>query len=254
MAGVESLMNTSPIPWLMHLVPRAADFSLTANVLTSVPFLVAGMAGIQQYGASRRLTSKSPATPVIAFAVSLVLVGAGSIYYHWAPSPERLFWDRLPISICLAAFACAAAGLYHNDRTGSRMLPVAILVAISSVCYWYLTWLHGHEDLRPYAVVQALAGACGIIAAFSPSARFSGTGSLRLALGFYLGGRVLELFQQRVYDRFGTDFAHPLKHLLIALAALLIVRALAFAPETIAHQERATEALTRGEEQEFDLI
>jgi len=204
----------------------AADFSFIANVLTNIPFLLIGLFGLRLTAPAPGRRDSSLADPLVAFMLSLILVGIGSIFYHLSPSPDRLFWDRLPIAICLAAFACAAANVCRESGIGSTLLPYALVVAGSSVVYWYVTWLRGHEDLRFYAAVQIVAAGIGVIVAFRRPDRFAGAGELRVAMFFYLSARILELFQQRIFDRVGTDLAHPLKHLLVAFAAWKIVRAL----------------------------
>lgn len=204
----------------------AADFSFIANVITNIPFVLIGLFGLRLTGSSPERRDRSLSDSFIAFMLSLVLVGAGSIFYHLSPSPDRLFWDRLPIAICLAAFACAALGVIRESGTGDRLLPYALVLAGSSVVYWYVTWMRGHEDLRFYAAVQIVATGIGVIAAFRQPDRFSGAGELRVAMLLYVSARILELFQQQIYDRAGFDFAHPLKHLLVAFAAWKIMRAL----------------------------
>ena len=139
---------------------------------------------------------------------------------------NRLLWDRLPIAICLAAFACAILNVYRDSRVGSRLLPAALILAVSSILYWHVTKAYGHENLAPYAAFQVVALAIGGYAAFSPSNRIPGTSRIRLALILYVGGRIVELCQQQIYDRLGADFGHPLKHLMVAFAAFLIMRAL----------------------------
>jgi len=204
----------------------AADFSFFANVLTNIPFLLIGLFGLRLTAPAPGRRDSSLADPLVAFMLSLILVGIGSIFYHLSPSPDRLFWDRLPIAVCLAAFACAAVNADRESGIGGAILPFALPPAGLSVVYWYVTWLRGHEDLRFYVAIQILATAVGVIVAFRRPDRFPGAGELRVAMLFYLSARILELFQQRIFDRAGVDFAHPLKHLLVAFAAWKIVRAL----------------------------
>lgn len=201
-----------------------ANFSTVANIATSLPFLAVGLVGIRHiFPASARNVIKPSR---VVFVLSLILVGAGSVFYHVFPSTEHLLWDRLPIAVCLAAFVCAIADAGRDSRIGSALLFPVLVVSISSVLYWYVTWTHGHEDLRPYAIVQLGTVLWAVIAVFWRPP-YGGARALRWALGAYAVGRICELFQQQVYDKFGVDLGHPLKHLLVALATYLIVRALA---------------------------
>src|SRR5258708_31014914 len=129
----------------------AADLSFIANVMTSIPLLLIGIFGLRLTASAPKRRDRSLSGPLAVFMLSLVLVGIGSIFYHLSPSPDRLFWDRLPIAICLAAFACAAANIYRESGIGSALLPYALVVAGSSVVYLYVTWLRGHADLAFYA-------------------------------------------------------------------------------------------------------
>ncbi len=205
-----------------------ANFSTVANVLTSLPFVVTGLSGVRYFApGSDKTPGGKPQIPFAAFVLSLILVGAGSAFYHLFPSTEHLLWDRLPIALCLAAFACAIADAGRGSRIGSALLVPAVVVSVSSVLYWHVTVTHGHEDLRPYAAVQVCTVLWAGMAVFRRRARSTGSANLRWALASYALGRILELFQQQIYDRLGVDLGHPLKHLFVALAAFLIVRALA---------------------------
>lgn len=223
------------VPGRMLMFAHRAEISIIANVVTSVPFLITGLGGLRYLARMRRRTGVMPGTPFVAFVLSLVLIGAGSIFYHWTPSPERLLWDRLPIAICLAAFACTIVDIGHSSGVGGALLSPALIVATSSVLYWYESWSLGHEDLRPYGVVQVLTAALAVFSAFNWSPRFLSIPALRVPLTIYAAGRICELFQQKIYDRTGLDLGHALKHLLVALAVFLIVRSVGDASE---HQER----------------
>ncbi len=204
-----------------------ANFSTIANVVTSLPFIVVGFTGIRYLvpGSAKTFGGKTQ-MPFVAFVLSLTLVGAGSVFYHLFPSTEHLLWDRLPIALCLAAFACAIADAARDSRIGSALLGPAVVVSVSSVLYWHATAVRGHEDLRPYAAVQVAVMLWAGASVFRQRARHAGTTGLRWALAAYALGRILELFQQEIYDRLGLDVGHPLKHLFVALAAFLVVRAL----------------------------
>lgn len=205
---------------------HSASLATSANIATSIPFLVIGVFALRKLCADWRRLDRAPDLPLLTFAFSLVLVGAGSAFYHWSPSTYHLLWDRLPIALCLAALVCAMANVYAGSRVGTFMLAPAILVAVLSVLYWYGSWTHGHEDLRPYAAVQLCATLWAGAVAFRRPTRLADMRGLRWAMAAYASGRILELFQQRIYDQLGMDLGHPLKHLLVAIAAFLVIRSL----------------------------
>lgn len=198
------------------------DFSTLANVLTSIPFVLLGLSDIRSLTTSQ----STRGLPFRVFVLSLIPVGIGSILYHWSPSTAHLLWDRLPIAICLAAFACTVANEYFQTDFGSTFLAPSLLLSVATVLYWYLTATHGHEDLRPYAAVQGCAaGFCALVVFIRPG-QSAGTAGLRWALAVYAAGRGVEFFQQEIYRRVEIDIGHPAKHLLVAVAAFLIIRSL----------------------------
>jgi predicted membrane channel-forming protein YqfA (hemolysin III family) len=205
----------------------SAGFSAAANVVTSVPFLVLGLAGLLRLHIARGRTRTPPDLALVVFLLSLVMVGMGSVFYHWSPSTDHLLWDRLPIAVCLAAFACAMANVYSESRMGGVLLVPAVLVAVSSVLYWHVSWARGHEDLRPYIAVQVCSAMWAGLVVFSRPAQNAGIAGLRLALIAYTAARISELFQQQIYNASGVDLGHPLKHLLVAFAAFMVLRSLA---------------------------
>lgn len=217
-------MHLVVIPFCLSAVGsvRTADFSTLLNVLTSIPFLVLGVRGITSIGhwrGTRRL-------PFAVFVLSLIPVGLGSILYHWSPSTGHLLLDRLPISICLAAFACTVVNEYFHTSLGSALLVPAVLFSTVSVLYWYFTATNGHENLIPYAAVQGCAAGFSALVVFTRPGRAEGITGLRWALAVYAVARIIEFLQQDIYRRVGTDIGHPMKHLLVCLAALLVVRSL----------------------------
>ena len=206
---------------------RSDAFSAAANIVTSMPFLVLGLAGLLRLFIARDRMRNSPGSPLVVFLLSLIMVGMGSIFYHWSPSTDHLLWDRLPIAVCLAAFACAMANVYSGSRIGGVLLVPGILVAVSSVLYWYVSWARGHEDLRPYIAVQVGSALWAGLVVFRRPAQDAGIAAFRLALMAYTAARIFELFQQQIYNASGVDLGHPLKHLLVAFAAFMVLRGLA---------------------------
>jgi hypothetical protein len=196
------------------------EFGAFVNVITSVPFVVTGVAGVL-----RSRCGLIRCAPGLYFAVgfSFILVGLGSCFYHWSPSLNHLLWDRLPIALSLAAIASAVTDIRWKGL-GTVLLCPAIAVAVFAVLYWYETSSRGHEDIRPWAFVQ-VAAVIWIAAAALPAASPIDH-AMRTILGVYAGGRICEFFEQTIYRYAGFDLGHPIKHLLLAWAALLILRAL----------------------------
>jgi hypothetical protein len=205
----------------------ALDLQSALNVITSVPLIVAGALGLQK-ALQRRDESFTPAgLPYLGLACSLILAGAGSIWYHLFPSPANLFWDRLPIAMALASLVCAVANVFPGALWGTRVLGPAVTIASASVMFWNWTRIQGREELAPYVIVQIVAALWVGYVALLKWPHTATARSLRFALLAYAAGRVLEGMQGALYRNLGFDYAHPLKHLLIAAACFLIVPALA---------------------------
>ena len=101
------------------------------NVVSNAAFLIVGVAGLRD-------------DPLMA--AGLILTAFGSGYYHWSPSSQTFFGDRLPMTIVFMAFYAA----FLDDRLNIRRArwPLVIL-GVASVVWWRWT-----DDLRPYIMVQ----------------------------------------------------------------------------------------------------
>jgi hypothetical protein len=80
------------------------------DVVSNAGFAVVGALGVfVTAGRMRRdiFVQPADARPYLVFFIAVALVSLGSAYYHWAPSNDRLLWDRLPMSIAVMAFCSA---------------------------------------------------------------------------------------------------------------------------------------------------
>lgn len=192
------------------------------NVVSNLPFAVVGIAGLAA------MASRPPALRVAVGALfaGVFLTAFGSAWYHLAPSAGRLLFDRLPMTISFAAaFALVAAD--RIDQRAARPASVAALIALAagSALAWYWT-----GDLRPYAFVQGyLLLAVALMLALFPGRELDGR-RLAAALLLYLVAKVLEKFDDQVYDALGHLVSgHALKHLAAAWACWQLHRS-ALAP------------------------
>lgn len=204
----------------------APDVQTFLNVFTSLPLSVAGAIGIRKAVERRDEALSATGLPFLTFCFSLILSGVGSIWYHSFPSPANLLWDRLPIALSLASLACGIANLYPGSLWGTKLLGPAVVTTVSTVVYWNVTRLRGHEDLVPYAVAQVAAAMFVCYVSFLQWPHKATSGILRFALLAYAAGRVLEGMQAVIYSKIGFDFAHPGKHLLMSAACFLMISAL----------------------------
>ena len=198
-------------------LPNALD------VLSNVPFAFAGGWGL--WALKRAERSAFPVGTREALRVffwGLVLTSAGSSIYHWAPSAQSLVMDRLGMAVTFAgALGLAMAERVKLEAARATWLTVAVLGAVSAV----MTLSHG--NVLPWAVVQF--GGMGFMA-WATLRR-----PLPTALGMSLGGllllyalaKVFELGDAAVFHATGDLLSgHSIKHLIAALAAWPVIRAI----------------------------
>ena len=195
------------------------------NVISNFPFFLVGVVGIALF--LRRARDDDGETdplrwPFFVYFVGVALVAFGSSYFHYAPSNETLFWDRLPMSIAFMALLSAFVMDRIQVKAGLVLLPFLVILGIFSVIYWHLTEQAGQGDLRLYAVVQffPMLAIPLITFLFSPlklDARFV------VAMACFYGlAKVFEFFDHGIFELLGQNVSgHTLKHLAAAAAAYM---------------------------------
>ena len=174
------------------------------NVISNLAFLPIGIAGL--------LRNRSAWARILFTGIALVTFGSG--YYHWAPSDDTLFWDRLPMTLVFMGLTAHAIGLWAGELWEPRLLLPLTLLGAASVVWWRVT-----GDLRPYAVAQ-FGPALVLIPAAVSVARVRGLGP---AAWFYVLAKFAEAGDSWLYLH-APFSGHTLKHLLAALAAYWIYR------------------------------
>ena len=191
------------------------------NVISNLPFLLVGIAGLR---ALRRSGPPGPLYPAYAvFFLGVTLVAFGSGYYHLAPDNSRLAWDRLPMTLAFMAFVAIVVGEHISGPLGRRCLPFLLLIGLLSVLYWHVSERQGTGDLRPYLLVQFLPLALvPLITLMFPSA-VSRVYYIWGLLGAYAAAKVLEIFDERIFLALGVVSGHTLKHLAAAAGVYFLV-------------------------------
>jgi len=192
------------------------------NVISNLPFLVAGIMGIfcilfrdVHYGAKH--------TAYLMFFTGIALTGIGSGWYHLQPDNASLVWDRLPMAISFMSFFSIIISEYINERKGKMLLFPFILAGIGSVLYWHYTELQGRGDLRLYILVQFLPMLLIplIMLLFRPApARASYTWLMLLA---YALSKFFESSDQLIFDFTPFLSGHTLKHFFAAVAPFIFL-------------------------------
>lgn len=186
------------------------------DVVTNIPFLLVGMAGIHFCLVSR---SSSFRMAWITFFAGVAMVSAGSGYYHWNPTNDTLIWDRLPMTVAFMGLFAALLAEYVSAKLGRYLLVPAILTGLFSVFYW-----HWFDDLRLYVWIQfvPLLMIPFLMVLFRP--RYSRQWLLMVAFACYLLAKILEALDQEIFAFTLSFFSgHSFKHLLAALGCLSIL-------------------------------
>jgi len=185
------------------------------DVISNLPFLLIGAVGFL-YCLKSNLGSSHSSWLVLFVGVSLVSLG--SAYYHWSPSNETLFWDRLPMSVGFMGLLTALLTEYVNSRLSGLLLPL-IITGISSVLYW-----HFFDDLRLYVWVQfiPLLTLPFVMALFR--SRHTHQWLLLSALVWYSLAKGAEVYDSAVFHITGEVVSgHTVKHLLAAAGCYSIL-------------------------------
>src|SRR5579862_9155469 len=201
------------------------------DVLSNLPFLVVGVAGIAFVLRQPAPGVASPRPSIefwayLIFFIGVALTSVGSAYYHLQPGDARLVWDRLPMTVAFLSLVAAALAERVSARVAAWLLGPLLAFGVWSVFYWRGTQAAGHGDLRPYVLVQfgSLLALLLLLALFP--ARNTRGSDLLVSLGFYVVAKILEVCDRAVFALGHFVSGHTLKHLAAALSAYWILRML----------------------------
>lgn len=180
------------------------------NVVSNIPFVAVGALGLARF-------RDNTATIVLFFG--FFLTGIGSAYYHWAPSNNTLFWDRLPMTISFAAIFSLIAQERVGRTVGSILLWPMLAIGIASLLIWLWT-----DDLRLYFWEQFFPGVV-LMALFALfPARHTHAHYWLIAAGLYALAKLFEFTDYPIYALGNVLSGHTLKHLSAAAACFVILR------------------------------
>lgn len=165
------------------------------DVVSNLPFAVVGLIGL--------FTFRDFAARIVFFGI--FATAFGSAYYHLSPDNERLFWDRLPMTVAFMSILAIAI----KQR---RLVAPLVIAGIASVVWWRLT-----NNLWPYGLVQF-----GSLAALAVIA-FRSEPGLWPVIGWYGLSKAAEHFDKQIYSVSPVS-GHTLKHLLAGVGAWYVVR------------------------------
>lgn len=186
------------------------------NVVSNAPFLVVGARGLAVLFGPHppRWVDPRERWPFLVASSGALLVAAGSSYYHWNPTNNTLFWDRLPMTLVFMGLFCAVIMERVHARAGALLLLPFLGLGIWSVEVWRL-----RDDLRFFALVQFYPMLAIPLLALLFPARYS-DGRMLGWLAFWYGlAKLLEHYDAQVYIVLGRAISgHSLKHVAAAMA------------------------------------
>jgi hypothetical protein len=197
------------------------------NVMSNLPFLVVGAAGLALV--SRHTDKVCVETAAIAYKVffaGILFTAFGSSWYHLAPSNDSLLWDRLPMTIGFAGLLSIIVAEFVSANAARRLLLPLLIVGFASVEYWAWTESRGVGDLRPYAIVQFLPMLLIPVILFTHRPVFGDVRYFWWMLVFYAIAKLFEFFDAQVFALGGVISGHSLKHVAAAMTPAVFLYAL----------------------------
>lgn len=192
------------------------------NVLSNIPFLIAGWLGLAVLRAPGARMDPRRTHAYAALFGGTALTGFGSAYYHLAPDNARLVWDRLPMTVGFMGLLTAMIAERASERAARRLFVPLTALGAFSVAYWAWTEGRGAGDLRLYGLVQfgSLALVLALLALYP--ATQPGTAYLVAGLGAYGAAKLFEALDARIYAQGQVVSGHTLKHVAAAIGLAFI--------------------------------
>lgn len=197
------------------------------DVFSNIGFLIAGIAGLLTV--LRRTTVFASDTERWPYAIcffGMLLTAFGSGYYHLAPDNERLFWDRLPMTVAFMSLIAAQIVDRVNVRAGLALLLPMLACGALSVLYWRMTERGGAGNVIPYGILQAYSVVVLLVIAFTHRSRYTQGKAIYVVFGCYVAAKLLEYFDAQIFALGNFCSGHTLKHLAASAAGLVLCRML----------------------------
>lgn len=199
------------------------------NVLTNLIFAWIGIEGLyrlQRPGELQVLDQFRIAYQT--FFISLVLISAGSIYYHWSPDNLSLAWDRVPMTVSFMSFFAILLAERVSLRMAQMLFPALLCAGIASIAYWYYSEIGGRGDLRFYALIQYLTVLLIPLLMTLFGDRYTRGSDIWWLLAWYLLAKLCEVYDREIYQWLVLLSGHSLKHIAAGIGGLVFLRHLRY--------------------------
>ncbi|MBX3026861.1 META domain-containing protein [bacterium] len=197
------------------------------DVASNVGFLLVALLGFGAvFAAPAAFAERRERVPYLVFFTGMLLTAIGSAYYHLAPDNERLFWDRLPMTIAFMSLLAAQVADRLSVRAGLLLLVPMLLLGAESVVYWRATERAGAGNVVPYAIAQGYTVVMLLMITWLHPSRYTRGNDLYWVFGAYVVAKVFETLDGQVLALGHVIGGHALKHLAAAAGGLVICRML----------------------------
>ena len=187
------------------------------DVASNAGFLIAGLTGLFIVWSGRaRFEFARERWPWTVLFLGLLLTAFGSSYYHLAPDNERLFWDRLPMTIAFAGLIASQIVDRLSVRVGVALLVPLLVAGAASVIYWRWTERMGAGNVAPYGILQGYAVVVILLLVILERSRYTRGSDLYWIFGWYVLSKLFETFDEAVFSLGHVVSGHTLKHLAAA--------------------------------------
>jgi hypothetical protein len=224
------LLPARPQPVAYHnFADHRAMFGVAnfLDVASNIGFLLTAIAGLAVVLRPRtRFEFSSERWPYALFFLGMLLTAVGSAYYHLAPDNERLFWDRLPMTIAFMALIAGQVVDRISVRAGLTLLLPMLLVGATSVVYWRATERAGVGNVVPYGVLQGYSVVILLLIAILHPSRYTRGNDIYWVFAGYVLAKLLELFDRELLAFGNLASGHTLKHIAAAVAGFMVCRML----------------------------
>jgi hypothetical protein len=190
------------------------------NVITNLPFVVIGFAGLLSFYKS---TAKDNKLAHLTLFIGVIGIGFGSAWYHYNPNNTTLVWDRIPMTVTFMSYFSIIVGRYVSKKSGSIILVPLLIIGVFSVCYWYVTEQNSMGDLRLYALVQFYPMlSIPLILFLYPAPRTMRMKIISIIV-VYAIAKIAEDLDSAIFNVHHIISGHALKHLFASIAVLLML-------------------------------
>jgi hypothetical protein len=199
-------------------IPNAFD------VLSNAPFVIVGFWGMILTASILKKHSFDASTlHYLIFFMGVFLTGFGSSYYHYYPSNDTLFWDRLPMTIAFMGFLCSVVSETVSPRTSLVLILPLLVAGVGSVFYWEWSEVHGRGDLRMYGLVQFLPMILIPLILLLYDKPVNYLRYIIAAMLLYFISKTTELLDVQIFQLLHIISGHTLKHLLATAGTCCIL-------------------------------